>query len=196
MRDPKLVFKAQLAAAALEQAWQRWRVIHGLVADPMPTISSYVGYSLEEPWGQPRVIFGLSAADAEHLVRLLNRHDCIGPVHATVAVEQGGRELSAPADGSAGPLPVPPQVPSVAAEPASAEVPVPAAWPGSAGRAPRFVRIADQLDEQDGPVFRTCASFCVTTCETSTASAFSARARRTSSGTNTCAPRFTTRISR
>ncbi|MDR2985320.1 MAG: hypothetical protein LBV34_10820, partial [Nocardiopsaceae bacterium] len=57
----------------------------------MPAISSYVGYSLEEPWGQPRVVFGLSAKDAEQLSALLNRHDCIGPVHATI----GGRGRSA-----------------------------------------------------------------------------------------------------
>jgi hypothetical protein len=85
-----LVFKAQLAASALERAWQRWRVMHGMIADPMPAISSYVGYSLEEPWGQPRVVFGLSAKDAEQLSALLNRHDCIGPVRATVAGQQSG----------------------------------------------------------------------------------------------------------
>ena len=86
MRDPELVFKAQLAASALERAWQRWRVVHGLVADPMPAISSYVGYSLEEPWGQPRVVFGLSADDAEQLTALLDRHDCIGPVSYAAAI--------------------------------------------------------------------------------------------------------------
>src|SRR5689334_13575911 len=90
MRDPELVFKAQLAASGLERAWQRWRVMHGLIADPMPAISSYVGYSLEEPWGQPRVVFGLSAKDAEQLSALLNRHDCIGPVHAAIAGQQSG----------------------------------------------------------------------------------------------------------
>ena len=92
VRDPELVFKAQLAASALERAWQRWRVMHGMIADPMPAISSYVGYSLEEPWGQPRVVFGLSAKDAEQLSALLNRHDCIGPVRATI-VGQQSREV-------------------------------------------------------------------------------------------------------
>src|SRR5689334_23099410 len=116
MRDPELVFKAQLAASALERAWQRWRVMHGLMADPMPAISSYVGYSLEEPWGQPRVVFGLSANDAEQLSALLNRHDCIGPVHARIAGQQG-REITA---GASTPLPVPPQAPSVVAEQSSA----------------------------------------------------------------------------
>ena len=45
-------------------------------------------------------------------------------------------------------------------------------------------------------VFCRCASRWVTTCDTSTASAPSARARATRSGTDTWAPRFTTRISR
>src|SRR5689334_11329781 len=107
MRDPELVFKAQLAASALEQAWQRWRVMHGLVADPLPAISSYVGYSLEEPWGQPRVVFGLSAKDAEQLAALLNRHDCIGPVHARVTAKQGVHAAAGQDSGT--PLPVPPQ---------------------------------------------------------------------------------------
>src|SRR6266566_5982094 len=107
---------AQPAASALERAWQRWRVVHGLVTDPMPTISSYVGYSLEEPWGQPRVVFGLSADDAEQLAALLDRHDCVGPVHAMIAAQPGGGELEASTGGSAGGrLPVPPQVPSPAA---------------------------------------------------------------------------------
>jgi hypothetical protein len=157
MRDPELVFKAQLAAAALERAWQRWRVVHGLMAEPMPTISSYVGYSLEEPWGQPRVVFGLSAEDAEQLVALLDRHDCIGPVHAKIAAGQGGRELPTPASDPAGrPVPglVPAQATSIAAESVSAEQPVPAPWSGVAGRRPRFVPTPEQRDERDGPVFR------------------------------------------
>ncbi len=118
MRDPDLVFRAQLAAAALESAWHRWRVVHGLVADPMPMVSSYVGYSLEEPWGQPRVVFGLAAEDAEQLATLLERHDCVGPVYATVATLPGAREP----DGGNGrpgrfaPLAVPRQSPSAGAD--------------------------------------------------------------------------------
>ena len=42
------------------------RAGHGLAADPTPPVSSYVGYSLDEPWGQPRVVFGLAADEAEH----------------------------------------------------------------------------------------------------------------------------------
>ncbi len=59
MRDPDLVTRAQRAAVALERAWERWRAMHGLSADPMPPVSSYVGYSIEEPWGRPRVVFGV-----------------------------------------------------------------------------------------------------------------------------------------
>jgi hypothetical protein len=140
MRDPDLVFRAQLAAAALEGSWHRWRVVHGLAADPMPTVSSYVGYSLEEPWGQPRVVFGLAAEDAEQLATLLERHDCVGPVYAAVATLPGSRDgFGAGAGDSAGagagqrdgfglanrsgrpgaryePLPVPRQAPSATAE--------------------------------------------------------------------------------
>jgi hypothetical protein len=147
MRDPELVFKAQLAASALERAWQRWRVMHGLVADPMPAISSYVGYSLEEPWGQPRVVFGLSASDAEQLAALLNRHDCIGPVHATIAGQQG-RETREVTSGAARPLPVPPQAPSVVAEQSSG---------GDVRSLGKARRPAGTAGESDGPVYRQVA---------------------------------------
>jgi len=58
--------------------------MHGLDTGPMPPMTSYVGYSLEEPWGQPRVVFGVAAEEAERLAALLNGHDCVGPVHAEV----------------------------------------------------------------------------------------------------------------
>jgi hypothetical protein len=85
MRDPELMMRAQQAAAELERAWDRWRTMHGLGIDPPPPVSSYVGYSLEEPWGRPRVVFGIDAREAEQLVALLDRHDCAGPVYASVA---------------------------------------------------------------------------------------------------------------
>lgn len=80
MRDPELVHRAEMAAAELERAWYCWRSAHGPVTDPMPTVSSYVGYSLEEPWGEPRVVFGIAAQDAEQLAGLLVRPDYAGPV--------------------------------------------------------------------------------------------------------------------
>jgi hypothetical protein len=81
--------RAQRAATELERAWDRWRTMHGLDTEPLPPVSSYVGYSLEEPWGQPRVVFGIAAGEAEHLAALLDRHDCAGPVYA--AMTSGGR---------------------------------------------------------------------------------------------------------
>jgi hypothetical protein len=95
MRDPELMMRAQRAATELEKAWDRWRTMHGLGTEPLPPISSYVGYSLEEPWGQPRVVFGIAAAEAEHLAALLDRHDCAGPVYAAMTSPSGRTELEA-----------------------------------------------------------------------------------------------------
>ena len=85
MRDPGLVQRAERAANALERAWGQWRSQHGLGAPPPTPVSSYVGYSLEEPWGQPRVVFGVAAEEAEMLASLLDGHDCSVPVHAELA---------------------------------------------------------------------------------------------------------------
>jgi hypothetical protein len=78
MRDPELVARAGYAAARLEQAWERWRALHGLggSADPL---ASYVGYSLKEPMGQPRVVIGVDASEAEFFADFLENHDCSGP---------------------------------------------------------------------------------------------------------------------
>jgi hypothetical protein len=91
MRDPDLVVRAQRAAAELERAWDRWRTMNGLGTDPLPPVSSYVGYSLEEPWGQPRVVFGIDAREAEQLAALLDRYDFAGPIYASVAALPGAR---------------------------------------------------------------------------------------------------------
>ena len=94
MRDPDLVMRAERAAIALERAWGHWRVMHGLdTGDPLPPVTSYVGYSLEEPWGQPRVVFGVAAEEAERLAALLEGHDCVGPVHAELTAGQTGGGL-------------------------------------------------------------------------------------------------------
>jgi hypothetical protein len=96
VRDPELMVRAQRAATELERAWDRWRTMHGLGTEPLPPVTSYVGYSLEEPWGQPRVVFGIAAAEAEHLAALLDRHDCAGPVYAAMTSSSGSRtELDA-----------------------------------------------------------------------------------------------------
>jgi hypothetical protein len=109
MRDPDLVHRAERAARALERAWGHWRTTHGLGSDPLPPVSSYVGYSLDEPWGQPRVVFGVSAEDAERLAVLLDGHDCVGPVHAELTGRPDWRHE--PAGGSALPgWPLPDQL--------------------------------------------------------------------------------------
>ncbi len=92
MRDPELVARAGYAAARLEQAWERWRALHGLggSADPL---ASYVGYSLKEPMGQPRVVIGVDAAEAEFFADFLESHDCFG----------SGADSGPAADAGAGP---------------------------------------------------------------------------------------------
>jgi hypothetical protein len=100
MRDPDLVLRAERAAIALERAWDHWRVMHGLDTSPLPPVTSYVGYSLGEPWGQPRVVFGVAAEEAERLAALLEGHDCVGPVHAEVRGRPDWRQ-SAPGGAAA-----------------------------------------------------------------------------------------------
>lgn len=76
MRDPELVARAQRAAARLESAWEQWRVLHGLAVAPAQPVVSYVGYSLKEPWGEPRVVIGIDADEAEFLAEFLDRDEC------------------------------------------------------------------------------------------------------------------------
>ncbi len=116
MRDPDLMQRADRAAIALEQAWERWRAMHGLGGEPLPPVSSYVGYSLEEPWGQPRVVFGLRADEAELLTSLLDGHDCVGSVYSEVGARldwrlPGSGPAPMAARGYGGPLGVPAQAP-------------------------------------------------------------------------------------
>jgi hypothetical protein len=124
MRDPDLVVRAQQAATALESAWRRWRDMHGLGTDPLPAVSSYVGYSLEVPWGQARVVLGICAEEAELLAAMLQRHDCVGPVHAAVTARSVGYS---PGNGVA----------DAGGQPGAAGlVHVPAPAPASAGQQP------------------------------------------------------------
>jgi hypothetical protein len=124
MRDPDLMQRADRAAIALEQAWERWRAMHGLGAEPLPPVSSYVGYSHEEPWGQPRVVFGLRADEAELLTSLLEGHDCAGSVYSELSARSDWRlpvsgPVSMPGRGYAGPLTVPQQAPPPGTDPLS-----------------------------------------------------------------------------
>jgi hypothetical protein len=124
MRDPDLVVRAQRAATALEGAWCRWRNVHGLSNDPPPAVSSYVGYSLDAPWGEGRIVFGICAEEAEQLAQLLEHHDCVGPIHASVTARPIAGTGSAPPDSAAG-------------QPGAAgQLHVPAPAPASAGQQP------------------------------------------------------------
>jgi hypothetical protein len=71
MRDPELVARAQRAAARLESAWERWRALQGRDETPAQPVVGYVGYALNEPWGQPRAVIGFSADEAELLAEFL-----------------------------------------------------------------------------------------------------------------------------
>lgn len=97
MRDPEMAARAGYAAARLEQAWERWRALHGLSGSSDP-LASYVGYSHKEPMGQPRVVIGVDAAEAEFFADFLEGHDCAAP-------GLGGQASASPATGS-GRLPV------------------------------------------------------------------------------------------
>ena len=37
----------------------------------------HVGYSLKEPWGEPRVVIGIDADEAEYLAEFLDRDECV-----------------------------------------------------------------------------------------------------------------------
>ncbi len=148
MRDPELMQRADRAAITLEEAWERWRAMHGLGSEPLPPVSSYVGYSLEEPWGQPRVVFGLRADEAELLASLLDGHDCVGPIYAEVSTRPDWRRpVNGPASQLTRPyanqLSVPAQAP-----------PSPLDQVGQASRAPDEDTgdDADEIDEPGGTV--------------------------------------------
>jgi hypothetical protein len=49
-------------------AWTRGRARTAVV--------SYVGYSLKELWGEPRVVVGIDAGEAEYLAEFLDRDEC------------------------------------------------------------------------------------------------------------------------
>ena len=68
MRDPELVARAQRAATRLESAWEQWRALHGLAVAPGQPVVSYVG--------EPRVVIGIDADEAEYLAEFLDRDEC------------------------------------------------------------------------------------------------------------------------
>ena len=101
MRDPELVARAGYAAARLEQAWERWRALHGLGGSSDP-LASYVGYSLKEPMGEPRVVIGVDAAEAEYFADFLESHECAGVANAEPRPVNGLAHLPV---GGSGPAP-------------------------------------------------------------------------------------------
>ena len=76
VRSQGRVARAQRAATRLESAWEQWRALHGLAVAPGQPVVSYVGYSLKEPWGEPRVVIGIDADEAEYLAEFLDRDEC------------------------------------------------------------------------------------------------------------------------
>ena len=66
--------------SAPRRAWNlhgnNWRALHGLAVAPGQPVVSYVGYSLKEPWGEPRVVIGIDADEAEYLAEFLDRDEC------------------------------------------------------------------------------------------------------------------------
>jgi hypothetical protein len=97
MRDPELVARAQRAATRLESAWEQWRALHGLAVAPGQPVVSYVGYSLKEPWGEPRVVIGIDADEAEYLAEFLDRDECVQRVQIP---QQQGRRAEPPPEGT------------------------------------------------------------------------------------------------
>jgi hypothetical protein len=102
MRDPELVARAQRAATRLESAWEQWRALHGLAVAPGQPVVSYVGYSLKEPWGEPRVVIGIDADEAEYLAEFLDRDECVQRVQIPQqqGLPQQGRRAEPYAEGT------------------------------------------------------------------------------------------------
>jgi hypothetical protein len=103
----------------LESAWEQWRALHGLAGAPSQPIVSYVGYSLKEPWGEPRVVIGIDADEAEYLADFLDRDECgqrgQADMHAEQPAEGGSEYQASPLVGA--PVPA-----VVGGQPASAAV--------------------------------------------------------------------------
>ena len=73
-------------------AWNR-RALHGLAVAPGQPVVSYAGYSLKEPWGEPRVVIAIDADEAEYLADFLDRDECAQRVQIP---QQQGRRAEAP----------------------------------------------------------------------------------------------------
>ncbi len=127
MRDPELVARAERGARRLESAWENWRAQQGLATAPGQPIVSYVGYSLTEPWGEPRVVIGIDADEAEYLADFLDRDD---GAQVQLPRQQAVLASSSPSPGSPA-LPGSPASPASPALSASPGVPSSPALPAS-----------------------------------------------------------------
>jgi len=76
MRDPELVARAQRAAKRLETAWEQWRALHGLAVAPGSRSGATSALFAERTWGEPRVVIGIDADEAEYLAEFLDRDEC------------------------------------------------------------------------------------------------------------------------
>jgi hypothetical protein len=94
MRNPDLSARAGFAAERLQKAWQCWRALHGFREAPDPP-ASYVGYSLAEPMGEPRVVMGIDAAEAIRFADFLDRRDGLCAPRPAPAFSSG-RSANAP----------------------------------------------------------------------------------------------------
>ena len=144
MRDPELVARAERGARRLESAWENWRAQHGLATAPGQPIVSYVGYSLTEPWGEPRVVIGIDADEAEYLADFLDGDD---GAHVQLPRQQAVPASSSPSPASPA-LPASPGIfgsPALPAAPAEGGGGYPAAAPVGA---PVPVGIGHQAQSQ------------------------------------------------
>ncbi len=60
---------------------------------PGQPVVSYVGYSLKEPWGEPRVVIGIDADEAAYLAEFLDRDERVQRVQIP---QQQGRRAELP----------------------------------------------------------------------------------------------------
>ena len=70
--------------SALRRAWNQHegnRALRGLAVAPGQPVVSYIGYSLKEPWGEPRVVIGIVADEAGYLGRPASRRPRAGRRH-------------------------------------------------------------------------------------------------------------------
>ena len=76
MRDPELVARAQRAATRLESAWDNGVRCMDSRSRPDSRSSATSAIRLRNPGGEPRVVIGIDADEAEYLAEFLDRDEC------------------------------------------------------------------------------------------------------------------------